>query len=289
MQNAPGGWRRLGVADPRSLVEARLVLHYAAQLAAIPGRCLLPPRLDDSQTSLTWLDASQALAGEVVPGRAGWRAALRLRDLTLLVVSDGAASEAATLPLAGRMPTESFAWLREQARAQGSDASLLTRKPPYQLPPHALGDGGSFPARVPAAFDELARYFENGFALLRDFTTGQTGASEVRCWPHHFDVGALIRLAPERGDDSPTVGFGLSPGDEGIAEPYWYVNVWPRPESLPDPLPALPAGARWNTEGWLGAVLPARALVQTADADQQQARSREFLETAAGSARSLVS
>lgn len=284
MDSGTGGWRLLGALAPPSLVEARLLLHHAAQLAAAPGRSLLPSRPDDSQTSLQWSDDRQALVGERVPGRVPWRAALRPRDLALLVLSDGAQGEPAALALAGRSPAEGLAWLRGQATARGSNAARLSREVPYELPAHALGDGGSFPQRIPAGCAELGLYFANAFALLRDFTASRAGASEVRCWPHHFDVGALIRLTPERGDESPTVGFGLSPGDEGIAEPYWYVNAWPRPESLPDPLPALPAGARWNTEGWLGAVLPASALVEAHEAVQQQARGKTFLDGAIGAA-----
>src|SRR5918912_81934 len=37
------------------LDDARLQLHWAAQLAATPGRTLAPPREDDSHTSFRWI------------------------------------------------------------------------------------------------------------------------------------------------------------------------------------------------------------------------------------------
>jgi len=80
----------------------------------------------------------------------------------------------------------------------------------------------------------------------------------------------------------------MSPGDEEIAEPYYYVNGWPRPASLPSPLPALPEGARWVVGGWFGAVLPTRTLVEVHEARGQQARAREFLGEAVGAVRGLV-
>ena len=42
---------------------------------------------------------------------------------------------------------------------------------------------------VPAALAELTRWFHNGFALVAGAVRNRPGASEARCWPHHFDVG----------------------------------------------------------------------------------------------------
>ena len=42
--------------DPRTLTDARLQLHWAAQLAATVGRTLAEPRADDSHTSFRWTE-----------------------------------------------------------------------------------------------------------------------------------------------------------------------------------------------------------------------------------------
>ena len=62
------------------------------------------------------------------------------------------------------------------------------------------------------------------------------------------------------GDALRTVGVGLSPGDEFVAEPYWYVNHGPETERAE--LPPLAAG-EWFREGWTGAVLRGSALMRT--------------------------
>jgi hypothetical protein len=274
-------WRRLGVVDPRALAEARLMLHHAAQIATAPGRSLLPARPDDGQTALEWLEEPQALAGEWIAGRDRWRPALCPADLALLMLGDS--SGAATFPLTGRTLDDGVTWLRAQASRRGSDGSRLSLSIPYTIPAHAVGVGGRFPPEPDPDFAELARYISNTDRLLRAFVAGRPEVSAVRCWPHHFDIGAVITL-----DDSRTVGLGLSPGDEAIAEPYWYVNTWPRPESLPEPMPRLPGGGRWNVEGWLGAVLTGSALVAAGDGEAQEALARQFLDVATTAARVLL-
>jgi hypothetical protein len=280
-------WRRLGGVDSRALVEPRLLLHHAAQVVTAVGRSLLPPRSDDGQTAFEWSEEVQALVGEVAPGERPWRAALRPADLTLLVLDVPPESAEAFL-LAGRTLVDAFAWLRERARARGADASRLSRDVPYDVPAHAVAGGAAFPPTPLPGFAELARCFADADRLLRAYVAGRPEASAVRCWPHHFDLGALLTLDPAAGGESPTVGFGLSPGDEGIGEPYFYVNLWPRPEPLPLSLPALPAGGGWNLEGWLGAILPVSALVETRDEEGQEARAREFLTGAVEAARALL-
>ncbi|MDP9361046.1 MAG: hypothetical protein M3P29_06295 [Acidobacteriota bacterium] len=89
--------------DPRSLVDARLQLHWAAQLAATVGRTLAPPRADESHTSFRWVDARQAIVQED-----HFRSGLRLRDLTLLLGDE-------ELPLHGSRIDEAFGWIAQRA------------------------------------------------------------------------------------------------------------------------------------------------------------------------------
>jgi hypothetical protein len=83
------------------------------------------------------------------------------------------------------------------------------------------------------------------------------GTELPRCWPHHFDVANQVSW-PEAGEDR-MVSYGLSPGDEHYALPYYYVSPWPPPTSAV--LPTLPSGARWHAEDFFSAVLDAEALL----------------------------
>jgi hypothetical protein len=164
----------------------------------------------------------------------------------------------------------------------------LSRAVPYELPAHAVAAGAPLPAFPLPGFAELARYFANAEPLLRAITQGRPGAAPVRCWPHHFDLGTLLTHAGVGGDDVSTVGLGLSPGDEGYPEPYFYVTLWPHPRGLPEVLPALPGGGHWHREGWDGAVLPGTRLVETPGARDQEALARDFLVSAVRVARGLL-
>jgi hypothetical protein len=86
------------------------------------------------------------------------------------------------------------------------------------------------------------------------------------------------------GDEAPSLGLGLSPGDEGIPEPYFYVTPWP-PPGPGEPLPDLPAPGRWHREGWTGAVLTGTEVVAAGDGGAQAARASAFLAEAVSALR----
>src|SRR5438067_767058 len=88
----------------------------------------------------------------------------------------------------------------------------------------AFGRGSPFETSERAQFEEMSKWFSNGAVILSDLVRSAPGASEVRCWPHHFDIGTLIQLSPDR-----TIGVGLEPGDNDYNEPYFYVNMSPTP------------------------------------------------------------
>jgi len=92
--------------------------------------------------------------------------------------------------------------------------------------------------------------------------------SPIQIWPHHFDL-AMLWLPGEKiaGQDpadeevsDKQMNFGFGFGDEGIPEPYFYVTAYPLPDVMPGL--ALPEGTIWQSEGFSGAVLLYRRLLQ---------------------------
>ncbi len=59
------------------------------------------------------------------------------------------------------------------------------------------------------------------------------------------------------------MNFGFSFGDGGIPEPYFYITAYPKPDGFADMV--LPHKAYWHTEGFNGAVLRYRDLLEHAD------------------------
>jgi hypothetical protein len=236
-----------------TLIDARLQLHWAAQIAAGVGRTLVPPRPDDSHTAFTFSDGAlwQEPAGGHVAG-------LRLADLTLLY-------DAEPFPLRGRTLDEGFAFL-------SSRFGHALRRPTVDLPAHPVASGARFSAD-PASCETLGRLYAIADSVLHELTADpllrELKGGPVLCWPHHFDLATLLTVRP-----GTTIGCGFSPGDATYPEPYWYVTPYPYPSGAT--LPPLTHGI-WNTTGWVGAVLPAtpdrdaRAFIQ-----ESVARCREL-------------
>jgi hypothetical protein len=133
---------------------------------------------------------------------------------------------------------------------------------------------------------ELGDWFESAHRLLEEVVARHPRATQIRLWPHHFDLGTLI--VEERGAASEvtrSVGVGLSPGDDGTGEPYWYVTPWPYPPS--DGLPRLGGFGSWNTSGWIGAVLRGSELTDL-EGHRRAAALAEFATSAISACLALV-
>jgi hypothetical protein len=268
----------LGSLPPADLVDARLQLHHAADLVSAPARTVLPAAADHGHTNLGWLPPFGALASRDLPGARPIRVALALAALELSLVDDSGL-KIDTYPLSGRTLPEARLWLLEKLEL------LLDRKlpagfdpPRYDLPPHAVAEGAAFTREPVAAFAELARWFGSADRALAAVVERHPDASEVRCWPHHFDLATL--WTAERGEDgaaTKTVGVGLSPGDENYPEPYWYVTPWPYPERTE--FPELPGGGQWHLAGFTAAILTATRLLESAAGDRHD-RVLEFVAAA---------
>jgi hypothetical protein len=231
-------WLHTGSVDPQALADARVQLHWAAQAVAGVGRTLHAPRADDSHTNFAWSDVHEALVQEPVDGVT---CGLRLRDLTLIAIGAGVRE----LSMHGRTLDDAFAFLESQFGNQ-------LKRPDVDLPDHAVARGAMFDANA-EHLAEIARYYGDAAHVLAEVVRSDSKAGPVRCWPHHFDIATLITLSGH-GEEAHTVGVGLSPGDGGSPEPYYYVTPWPYPDA--SRLGELSVG-RWNTIGWTGAVLSA--------------------------------
>jgi hypothetical protein len=82
------------------------------------------------------------------------------------------------------------------------------------------------------------------------------------------------------------VGVGISPGDEGYAHPYVYVNGWPAPD--PADLPDLAPPGRWHTTGWVGAVLEAEGVTEHTEASLQTKTMSDYVDGAVAAMRGVM-
>lgn len=274
-------WERLGDVAPAHLTEGRLQLHWASQIVAAVGRALVKPQADDSHASMEYLASSKILAGEPVEASPHPRAALQMTDLELRV--EGALSETlSSQSLIGKTLDEGLEWMISAICSITKEEKALLEKPTeYDLPSHPIGEGRAFSGDEHAAFSALARWFANAELVLTDVAANNAFTTAVRCWPHHFDIGFLVLLEPDKDPETAkSVGVGMSPGDSTYPQPYFYVNPYPRPDVPPKA--DLAGGGYWHTDGFFGAILLGERVTEDGTPDAQALRVRSFIDSAIG-------
>lgn len=215
---------------------------------------------------------------------------MQLADLTLIVVRREASRRPsqAQFALSGKTLDDGLTWLAA-ALTEGralAGAGVRLERPRHELPPSPIAEGARFDEPAGSALAELEDWYASADRVLRAIGTAEPGASPVRCWPHHFDLATLIQLdAPDVPKErARSIGVGLSPGDVGIPEPYWYVTPWPPTASRN--APSLPAG-HWQAQGWTGAALLASELA-AAPASAAGYRVSTFLSAALAACHGLL-
>ena len=280
-------WRPLRGIDQRRLSVARLQAHHAVQWLARAARAYVPPQPDDGHTNLGWDDTFDGFTTH--PLKNGMHLSLKIADLTLVLHGGDRTARLQSFPLNGRTDAQARQWLGEQLRAQGLDAHALDAPSPYEMPVHAVAQGAAYGvADLADALVELAAWFANAKFLLvrvqRQMIQCKLPASDVRCWPHHFDLATLASFPARDAAATGYVGAGLSPGDAYYDEPYFYVSVYPKPDSAS--LPRLPKLGHWHTHEFMAAVAAAHQIVA---ANNQKAAAEEFLKAAVDVAIKILS
>jgi hypothetical protein len=272
-------WQPVRPEEATKLTDARLQLHHAAQFAAAAGISFLQHLPKDGHSSLEWVSGLGGLFSHVIPARTGFRIGVRPVKLALLIV-DLENQVVAEYKLHGRTIIDARDWIRSQINLLGADGSRYTLTRPYEIPRHDVAYGESFDASEPSRFEELAKWFANGTALLGNLARTAHASSEVRCRPHRFDLATFIKIPPGR-----TIGIGLEPGDQYYDEPYFYVSMSPPPAASRTRSRPLWGSGTWHTYEWVGAVLCGSRL---GGASSQERHVREFLDSAIAACRALV-
>ena len=273
-------WIQLGEVAPEELENSRLQLHWASQIPAAIGFTFAEPVPDWSHTSLSWNGKRKMLIGSKV-GQDGIRAGIDLAALEIVLVMPDGESR---LPLLGQTLDDGYAWIADAVSGAKSSGQPSINRPNHELPAHPVSAGAAFDAPGKDR-SELSNWFANAHRILSAVAATQSNASPVRCWPHHFDIATLVSLDTDKDpEDARSIGIGLSPGDQGISEPYFYVTPWPPPDVAL--LPDLPAGS-WNRKGWVGAVLKGTEVVAQAGKRQRETVDH-FIDAAAAASRRLL-
>ena len=128
-----------------------------------------------------------------------------------------------------------------EARGVKVDAADLLDETPLQID-----------ARQAADYGQVLWHVFTAMSRFRARLNGSMTPAIV--WPHGFDLSTLWFATPTALESAPHMNYGFSPFDRAGNGAYLYAYAYPMPEGF-EQLP-LPDGARWNTQGWNGMILP---------------------------------
>jgi hypothetical protein len=246
--------------DIQALVETRDALHgYARVMGGYTAACRLRRK---HWWNLSLRPSLEGLTTGVIHAEIDFEMELNLRRGLL------------------RARTHAGAELDEALR--GQPASELARAIREFLSTSGLGhlsiseDVSRADAAAPGYSAEVAESMAGAWravsAAMEVFRAGvREETSPIQLWPHHFDLSMIWlpgEMIPGQNPDDEEnadkqLNFGFTLGDAGIAEPYFYVTAYPLPRAMP--AVQLPSGTTWHSEGFNGAVLPYRSLMQSTD------------------------
>jgi hypothetical protein len=178
-------------APPDALAATRASLHRLAEHVISPTR-----QRANGKIGLRWT-------------RGGFGTPYFGNDVQVRVAGD-----VLTVQIGGRQQQGRLVTLKDAAEFVGFD---LTRQ-------DAAYDTSSLDVDVAAStwLGDLYGFGTSVLEQLRAQAPAGSAPSRVQLWPEHFD------LAVELGDEAAgrRAAYGVSPGDESVAEPYLYVSAW---------------------------------------------------------------
>lgn len=205
---------------------------------------------------------------------------VRLDIAQLLLIYCSAAGTAHIIPLEGQTQADLLETLlaaiynnelsvlfpkaNGETYTEAAFAAVSTLTNRGRLHPELLNDPTPLHFDVGAAASYAAALYSIFTAVARFRARLLGSMTPVVVWNEHFDL-SFIWFAAEADENHPHLNFGFAPYSAGIDEPYLYAYAYPYPAS--NTPPSLPSGARWNTEGWTGVVLPYSAIQNQPDAE----------------------
>ncbi|MFT4738895.1 MAG: hypothetical protein ACI8QD_002909 [Cyclobacteriaceae bacterium] len=257
-------WYPLISVEKDDLHDAFETFHTAVQNISSVGRTFLPDQhsADDDAATLIWVPGLWRLAGQWIPAAKTFRSSISFKDFTIYLV-DQKLNTLGSLNLTEKSYQESMLWLEQQIISLELSTNQLSTELPYELPLYAKHYKDPFNLISPTLAEIVGGYFHNTYLLLTAIKHEHELTTDVRVYPHHFDMEMKIILK-KTGDLSTDtyVRLGFSPGEPSI-EPYLYINSWPYPETAD--LPLAPAGSEWRVDDWVGLSYPISQLLDTSN------------------------
>lgn len=258
-------WRPLIKLDPERIKSARAEAHHAIQNVSAVGRRFLPNQPNDQNAELVWVPGLSRLAGKWIKGNIIFRSSICLDTYEIFLV-DERINTIASYDLKERTQKDVMLWLEEQIGKLGLPAPDLTLHLPYILPAFKEEKQPAFDMLYPSACIELSKFFHNSYVVLRELKLRFQSDNVPGIRPKTFNQVLTIVLKSSGHHETDTrLIFGMSPGDQFLENPYFFVITWPHVDTTN--FKKMQSKGFWVSEEWTGAVLLSKHLY---DGDQQE-------------------
>ncbi|WP_222983488.1 hypothetical protein [Flagellimonas meishanensis] len=206
-----------------------------------------PHRADDSHTNLEFSIHEKSLLSRPLDG-SDLRLALNYETFSL----DWKSDDPKSLSLKGKTHKEVTFWLTKMAQTSGF-SKPYTYNLHYELP-YTMEVDERFQLSSSGEVQELIRLGTMAKRVLASFLDDAALTSEIRVWPHHFDMGAFAHLHDGSGK---SVGFGMAIPDSLVDDFYFYISGYRGDTTLNTWAYKPLSHGKWVNNGFKGAVLPA--------------------------------
>jgi len=206
----PLAWQAVGALDVEAFAKARLEAINLAQWLARIANSFVVAGTAEERLTLEFRPADAALVTRTFANDLALE--LRLPTLELQFREDGKRVPHVFDP-EERSPAEVEAWLLVELLHRGLDRAKFSKKLPYKVSGLMSGDAEDHsPQSNQPALTQLLAWFRNAAALL--VRAAGAGDTAVYCWPQTLNLST--------SPNSASAGFGFTPGDAQIPEPYFY-------------------------------------------------------------------
>ncbi len=223
-------------------------MHIASQYLAAAGISFLNKTNDDSHTNLGFSSVTAKMYTRPL-NQKGDTLSLNYHDFSLEWKSNATTN---TLQLNNTTHKDVLKWISEMA-TKASIEKPYHYEFHYELPYPTITDTYKFTLQDKTALQELINHRKLAQHTLETFLKNHHLNSEIRVWPHHFDIGAFSTFNDEKGT---SVGLGLAIPDTMVNDYYFYISAYKGHDAIDTSEFSSLTHGKWYSEEYKGAILP---------------------------------
>lgn len=198
-------------------------LHIAAQYLSAAAISFVEAKQDDSHTNFAWLEGSTLFSRAL--GNPKYKLALNFSSFSIEWYADQVFI--ASIDLAETNHLVIINWIKERIKEAGYKKEY-SYKFHYNIGYEIEMQDYTFPVPNQKELNRIAELFSSANEVLHQVLKEQSLYSEIRVWPHHFDMGAYTVL-----NEEVSVGMGLAIPDHIIPDFYYYIRGYQGENTIP--------------------------------------------------------